>query len=187
MKTRKVEIKRQMLNDLSFNLNCEVLAYRKLLQLANEIQEALLSDKIEQILNKASLQAKLASKLQAHEEARMVLCEKLANCVYESKPVLTFAMPKDSLSLSKLISLVPEPYAKNYAILRNELHSLISKLDVLCFQNTRLISSNIKYIDEMFKMVATLSRDSDSTYINTGKIDNSGSLATSATILDYSL
>jgi len=198
-----------MLDDLYFNLDCEVLAYRKLVQLASETQEAILSDKSEQILLIASQQAKLARKLQAHEEARMILIEKLfaREAVYEvnrAKPdafptrspseqgvlrAASFALPRrrgafspvqsEPLSLSQIISMVPEPYATKYATLRNELHSLISKLDVLCFQNARLIKSNIEYIDEMLFLLANLSRDSNSasTYTNTGKIDNYDFLA----------
>lgn len=165
MKTQKSEIKlqRQMLSDLSFNLNCEVLAYRKLLKLALEIQKALLSDKTEKILKLALKQAKLAKKVEEHEKARMALIEKLAS---------SFALSKRNLSLSQLISLVKEPYATNYTAFRDELHSLISKLDALCFQNARLISSNLEYIDGMLGILATLSRDSDSTYLCTGKINN---------------
>jgi len=168
MTTPKLEIEyprqRQMLNGLFQNLNCAVKAYRKLLQLASDIQEAILSDEVEQILLVASQQAKLARKLQAHEEARMVLIEKLGTF---------FALPSEILSLSQLISLVPEPYATNYATLRNKLHSLISKLDALCFQNARLISSNIEYVDGMLGILANLNENSDSTYLCTGKINNS--------------
>ena len=179
MKTQKPEIKyqrqRQMLNDLSSNLNREVLTYRKLLQFAGEIQEALLSDEIEQILEVASQQSQLAKTLQAHEEARMVLIKKLA---------ISFALPKETLSLSQLIPLVKEPYATNYATLRNELHSLISKLDARCFQNARLISSNIEYVNEMLGILANLSEEEESTYLCTGKIDNS---QYSPRLLDYNL
>lgn len=188
-KTRKLKTKhpvqRQMLDDLSFNLNCEVLAYRELLQLASKIQNALLSDESdlptvrygEQILIVASQQAKLARKLQAHEETRISLCEKLA-----ASFALPFVgeephspVPPEQVSLSQLISLVPEPYATKYVTFRNELNSLISKLDVLCFQNARLISNNIQYINEMLGILATLGKDSNSisTYTNTGKINNS--------------
>ena len=72
MKTQKSEIKnqkqRQMLNDLYQNLKCEVSAYRKLLQFANEVQKALLSDRIECLLKAAAQQEKLAETLQAYEE-----------------------------------------------------------------------------------------------------------------------
>jgi hypothetical protein len=168
MKPQKLKIKyprqRQMLNDLSFNLNCAVKAYRKLLQFASEIRAALLSDRTEQLLKIALKQTNLAKRLQAHEEARMTLIERFAT---------SFALSKDRLNLTQLILLVPEPYATNYANLRNELNYLISKLDVICFQNCRLISSNIKYLDEMLSLLANLSGDSEATYINTGKINNS--------------
>lgn len=179
MKTKKYQIKqkeqRKILNDLNFNLYCEVLTYRKLLQLASEIQEALLSDKIKYLLKVALKQEELAKKLGAHEKKRMVLIEKLA---------ASFALPKKTLSLSQLISLVKEPYATNYANIRNELHSLISKLDALCFQNARLIESNIKYIDEMLFLLATLNEEEYSTYLCTGKIDNS---QYNPRVLDYNL
>ena len=178
MKIQKPGIKyqrqRQMLNDLSRNLICAAKTYRKLLQLASEIQEAILSDKVEYLLKVASQQGKLARKLQAHEKARMVLIEELAT---------SLALPEETLSLSQLISLVNEPYATHYTTLRNELHSLISKLDTLSVQNARLLSSNIKYIDEMLEIFATLSKDSDSTYLRTGKTNNSQYQS----ILDYNL
>lgn len=168
MKTQKLSItypgQRQMLNDLSQNLNDAVKVYQKLLQLAIEIQEALFSDNIRQILVAASQQTKLARKLQEHEKTRMALIEKVGK---------SFSLPSEILSLSQLIFLVPEPYATNYATLRNKLQILISQLDILCFQNARLISSNIEYVDGMLGILANLSEYSDFTYLCTGRIDNS--------------
>jgi hypothetical protein len=178
MKIEKLNLKypgqRQILNELSQNLNDAVRVYQKLLQLASEIQEALFSDKIEQILVAASQQTKLARALQEHEKIRMAVIEKVGT---------SFSLPSETLSLSHLISLAPEPYATNYAILRNKLQLLISKLDSLCFQNARLISSNIEYVDGMLGILTNLSKDSDSTYLCTGRIGNS---QYKAQILDYS-
>lgn len=201
MKTPKLEIEyprqRQLLNDLSQNLNCAVKAYRKLLQLSRDIQESLLSDTVEQILLLASQQAKLARKLQAHEEDRIVLIEKLFTSFTDGFALRfasltdafgsrgdSFALPSEILSLSQLISLVPEPYATNYITLRKKLHSLISKLNALCFQNARLISSKIEYFDGMLEILANLNENSESTYLCTGKIDNS---QYKPRMLDYNL
>ena len=199
MKTPKIEIeypdgrsggiefpqRRQLLNELSQNLNYAVKAYRKLLQLSRDIQESLLSDTVEQILLVASQQAKLARKLQAHEEDRIVLLEQLGNSFappYGRSGGIEF--PPETLSLSQLIPLVPEPYATNYITLRKKLHSLISKLNAFCFQNARLISSKIEYFDGVLEILANLNEDSESTYLCTGKIANS---QYKPRMLDYNL
>lgn len=188
MKTPKLRIEypeqRQLLNELSQNLNYAVKAYRKLLQLSRDIQESLLSDTVEQILLVVSQQAKLARKLQAHEEDRIVLMEKLfASLTFELQDA-SFAPPSETLSLSQLIPLVPEPYATNYITLRKKLHPLISKLNAFCFQNARLISSKIEYFDGVLEILANLNENSESTYLCTGKIANS---QYKPRMLDYNL
>ena len=165
--------KRQLLNELSKNLSIAIKAYRGLLQLAQDTQKAILDDQTESLLTIAKEQASLARNLKAHEGARIILIEQLATYLHR---------PTETLTLSQLIPLIAETYAATYTRLRNELLTLISKLDTFNFQNARLIEESIGYVNEMIGIFATLSNTSSSTYLNTGKIDNS---SYNPSVLDY--
>ena len=150
---------KRLLEDLSQVLNAELSQYRRLLQLSCQEQEFIVTCQIDELMDITRVQETLALELKMLEEARLILVSKLS---------MTLEILPEELTLTRLIELVEEPYATDYAAFRQEAISLVRELQNVNSQNAYLIGRSVEYISGELKIFSALSPSQ--TYLNTGEV-----------------
>lgn len=128
----------EQLKELTTVLQSEAAAYAELLQLSEKKQRILIEGKapeLEEILKQEEL---LTSRVGSLEKRRTELHEQLA---------AHFGISAQELVLTRLVSLVPEPHARELAQLKQDLNRTLDRLGKLNRQNAQLIRQSLEYIN----------------------------------------
>ena len=152
------------LQDLIALLSQEASEYRKLLDLLNAEESAVLQGKTETVQEITKQKETLALELRVLEEARATLMARLA---------VLFGVPVETLTLSALVELGPDEHAEALKALQGELSDLMGKLREANRRNGFLLERALAHIRGALSLMSTLVTQPP-TYEPTGKLHGVG-------------
>lgn len=151
---------RLALEDLTALLGAEARELRRLLTLLEEQERVLLRGEATALAGLSTLEEALVRRLALLEDQRRALVGRLAR---------DLGMAPAALTLSRLLSLLPEPPPRLPA-LREELGGLLGKLRALNARRGFLVERSLGYLDRLLNLLlAALSPGAAPTYAQDGR------------------
>ena len=149
-----------LLSELIAILNKEIELHKELLSFLHKDRELLIDFCIEDIFESNKKKETCTLKIKMLEESRSLLVDKLSqHC----------AIPSQELTLSKIVSLVEEPYRSSLDNARSILNSLIKSTKEVNQGNHLIVKDSFSYFNrslDFLKYASSLSP----TYVGNGKI-----------------
>ena len=150
-----------LLEDLVKILDTELDQYHDLLGMLHAQRKHFATGDIESFEEINKRQGTVVLKIKTLEEARKSIVSQLAQY---------FNVPQDGFTLTKLAALVDEPYSKQCKTFREEILSLIKKLENIRESNAYLIQHALHYVSGVLRIFAS-SRAQSYEYSNSGQLE----------------
>jgi len=139
-------------------LSEEYQVYGELKELANQKQEALIENELEELAEIVEAETELMDNVDKLEAARLELLEAIAG---------NLDISVDDLNFNELLSELSESRQAEYSELRDKLLELIEDLNALNEGNRQLLMEALKFNE--FSMKAVIGSEDQQTYKNPGK------------------
>ncbi len=139
-------------------LSEEYQVYGELKELANQKQEALIENELEELAGIVEAETELMDNVDKLEAARLELLEAIAG---------NLDISVDDLNFNELLSELSESRQAEYSELRDKLLELIEDLNALNEGNRQLLMEALKFNE--FSMKAVIGSEDQQTYKNPGK------------------
>lgn len=149
-----------VLDELIAVLVAEAQECRRLLPLLEDQERALLRADAAMLVALLGKQEPIARRIADLERGRQTLVSRLAGAL---------ALPDEALTVSKLITLFPEP-SPRLARLREELQAVLTRLGRLNSRNGFLVERSLGYVERLFNQVmSAVAQAASPTYAATGR------------------
>jgi len=149
-----------LLSELIAILNQEIELHKELLSFLQKDRELLVDLCVEGIFESNKKKETCTLKIKMLEESRSLLVDRLSQ---------HFAIPPQELTLSKIVSLVEEPYRSALDTARSTLTSLIKSIKEVNQGNSLIIKDSLHYFNRSLDFLYCASSASP-TYVDNGKI-----------------
>jgi len=149
-----------LLAELITILNKEIELHKQLLSLLHKERELLIDLSTEEIFENNKKKETCTLKIKMLEESRLSLVERLSQ---------HYAIPSQELTLSKIVSLVKEPYRSALNTLRSTLIALTSSTKEINHNNCLIVKDSLCYFKRSLDFLYHASSASP-TYVDSGKI-----------------
>ena len=149
-----------LLSELIAILNKEIGLHKELLSFLHKDRELLVDLCVEEIFESNKKKETCTLKIKMLEESRSLLVDKLSQ---------HYAILPQDLTLSKIVSLVEEPYRSALDTVRSNLTSLIKSIKEVNQGNALIVNDSLYYFNRTLDFLNYASSLSP-TYVDNGKI-----------------
>jgi len=149
-----------LLSELITILNKEIELHKELLSFLHKDRELLVDLCVEEIFESNKKKETCTLKIKMLEESRSSLVDKLSQ---------HFAIPPQELTLSKIVSLVEEPYRSALDNARSTLTSLIKSIKEVNQGNHLIVKDSLYYFNRSLNFL-NYAPSLNPTYVDNGKI-----------------
>ena len=152
-----------LFSELVAILNQEIELHKELLSLLHRDREIIIDLRTEEIFENIKKKETCVLKIKILEESRLSLINKLSH---------QYAVPVHELTLSKVLTLVGEPYRSHLVTSRSTLLALIKSINDVNHSNSLIIRDSLHYFEHSLHFLHHTSSGSP-TYLGSGKIKDS--------------